>query len=160
MSWEVPVRPSVKPDVVDIFSGSSGMNVFNVTRVGKDPCHTNDLLASPLTTPQQFMDWLATIPKVTVGAVTTASIGGQAALERTVTVGVLTGCIDSAYLHSGIVSQYGGGSGGYFMSAGEEERWIAMAVHGKLIAIAIWPHGEATLGGAATRALGTLQFTP
>ena len=158
MSWDVPVRPNVKADVVDIFSGSEGMNVFKVDRVGKDPCHNNDLLAAPLTTSQQFMAWLATIQKVTVGPVTSASFGGQAALERTLTVGTLDGCFDTGELHSGIVSQYG--AGGYFMSAGETERWVAMKVHGKLVAIAIWPAGDATLGGAATRALGTLKFTP
>jgi hypothetical protein len=158
MSWDIPVRPTVKADVVDIFSGNAGMNVFKVDRAGKDPCHNNDLLAAPLTTSQQFMAWLATIPKVTVGAVTSASFGGQAALERTVTVGTLDGCFDSGELHSGIVSQYG--AGGYFMTVGETERWVAMKVHGKLVAIAIWPAGDATLGGAATRALSTLQFTP
>jgi hypothetical protein len=159
MSWEVPVQWDVKTDVVDILYGGDGMNIFHVDRVGKNPCLTNDLLSKPLTTPRQFMDWLATIPRVTLGAVTSASIGGQSALERTVTVGDLAGCIDTKYLHSGIVSQYGG-AGGYFMTAGETERWFAMEVHGKLVAVAIWPFGETTMGGAAVRAVSTIRFAP
>jgi hypothetical protein len=164
ITWDVDIRAQVKADVVDIFQQRGagevlgGMNVFNVDQVGRDPCTTNELLEQPVQTAQEFMDWLATIPKTTAGPVfSSTSVGGYDALERTVSVGSLDGCIDSTNLHSGIVSQYA--PGGYFMGAGEQERWIALEVNGRLIVFVIWPAGLPTVAEAAARALATVEFS-
>jgi hypothetical protein len=160
MTWNVPIGQQVKADVVDIFPGRGALHVFHVERVGRDPCRSNDLLPTALTTPQALMDWLGTIPKTTSGPVTTTSIGGHDALERVLSVGSLDGCMDTSYLHSGIVSQYGDGPGGYFITAGDEERWIALEVNGLLIAISVGPNDDPVVASAAARALGTLEFKP
>jgi hypothetical protein len=160
MTWDVRIDEILKADVVDIFVGNGGLHVFHVEGVSRDPCHSNDLLQPPPDSPRAFMDWLATIPKATTGPVTTLSIGGHDAVERVVFVGTLDGCIDASYLHSGIVSQYGSGPGGYYMTAGEEERWIALEVNGKLIAIAIGPHDDPGIAASSARALQTMEFTP
>lgn len=160
MTWDVPIDKNVKADVVDLFPEGGGVNIFHVDLVGRDPCRSNDLLTQPLGTPREFMDWLATIPKATTGPVTTSSVAGRDALVRTLSIGALDGCIDPNSLHSGIVSQYGEGPGGYFMGAGEEERWIALDVNGKLIAIVIWPNDDPGFAATAARAIATLEFMP
>jgi hypothetical protein len=159
MTWDIRLdKTNIKPDVVDMFVGTSGMNVFRIDRVGRDPCHSNDLQATPTKSPQAFMDWLATIPRTTHGPVTQLTVSGHPALERVITVGSLTGCIDTAYLHSGIVAEYG--AGGYFMTAGEVERWIALDSNGVVIAMAIWPDDRPFIHSAADRAIATMTFTP
>jgi hypothetical protein len=165
MTWDVDIRTQVKADVVDVIirrgsrDNAGGMNIFNVDRVGRDPCTTNELLEQPVQTAQEFMDWLATIPKTTAGPVSTTSIGGRDALERSVSVGSLDGCIDPTALHSGIVSQYGPGPGGYFMGAGEQERWIALELNGRLVVFVVWPAGLPMVAEAAERALATIEFS-
>ena len=161
MTLDAPIDSSqVKTDVVDVIFDGGGMNVFHVEQVGSDPCHSNDLLAEPLRTPQEFMDWLDTIPQTTTRPVTSVSIDGRSALERPVSVGTLDGCIDADALHSGIVSQYGGEPGGYFMGAGEQGRWVALDANGQLVVFVVWAAEGGTISEAASRAVDTVDFTP
>jgi hypothetical protein len=160
MTWDVPIRSNVKTDVVDVFFGQGGMNLFDVEQVGTDPCHFDELAKAPLQTGEEFMAWLATIPRVTAGPVTPTTFGGRPAVERTVTAGKLDGCIDTGALHSGIVSQYGDGADGYFIGAGEHERLIALQVDGELMAVVTYPDDEPALAATAGRALTTLEFLP
>lgn len=156
MTWDTPVTIHMKSQEADFISNAAGMNLFNVTRVAKDPCHSNNLTASPLTSPQQFMDWLSTIPKTTSGPVSHGTVDGVPALERIVTVGTLDGCIDTGDLHSGIDTQDNGT--GWFMAAGDVEHWVVLEHNGKLLAIVLWPNGDESLNGSAVRALASIKF--
>ena len=161
MTLDAPIESSqVRNDVVDVKFDGGGMNIFHIEQVGSDPCHSNDLQAEPLRTPQEFMDWLETIPKTTTGPVASVSIDGQDALERTLSVGPLDGCIDHGYLHSGIVSQYGPGPGGFFMGAGEQGRWVALQANGQLVVFVVSAPDGRSISAAASRAVDTVDFTP
>ena len=159
MTWEVPVSAKANVDIVDIAIGDGGLHAFRADFVGRDPCHTNDLLAEPLQTSQQVMDWLATIPGATVEPVSRVTVDGHEGLSRVVSVGDLAGCFDTLHLHSGILHGfYGTEHGGFFMGAGERERWISLDVDGQLIAIVVCPLQDETLAAAADRALETIEF--
>ena len=161
MTLDAPIESSqVQADVVDVKFDGGGMNIFHVEQVGIDPCHSNELQAEPLRTPQEFMDWLETMPKTTTSPVASLSIDGRDALERTVSVGTLDDCFDTGRLHSGIVSQYGGGDGGYFIGAGEQERWVALDANGQLVVFVVWAADGGTISEAASRAVDTVDFTP
>ncbi len=161
MTLDAPIESSqVQTDVVDVKFDGGGMNIFHVEQVGSDPCHSNELQAEPLRTPREFMDWLDTIPKTTTGPVASLSIDGRDALERTVSVGTLDDCFDSGRLHSGIVSQVNSGPGGYFIGAGEQERWVALDANGQLVVFVVWAPEGGTISEAASRAVDTVDFTP
>jgi hypothetical protein len=167
MTWDVAIEPRFQAGAISIRFGSSsggshggggggGMSVFHVEQVGIDPCQSDDLTADPLQTAEEFMAWLETIPDTTVGPVTATTLGGQPALERTLTVGSLDGCFDTGNLHSGI----GPVGLGYFMGASEHDRWIALEVDGQLVAVVMYPANVPTLAVPAQRALDTLEFLP
>jgi len=162
MTWPATLaEASVGPDVVEIHArNGTGFNLFLISKVGKDPCTTDDLLPNAITTPQQFMDWLGTISHATARPVTQTTIGGQPALERELDVGSLTGCIDTAELHSNIHSAFDTVPGGFFMNENEPERWVAFQAGGKLIAFAVWPLTDTEFVAEADQAISTITFTP
>jgi hypothetical protein len=160
MTWHAHLQTTVKSDVVELHaSGTTGFNLFLIHQVGSNPCTSNDLSPTPLTTPQQFMDWLASIPKTTALPVTPVTIGGQAGLSRELDIGSLVGCIDTTSLHSGIRSVVDTVPGGFLMSAGERERWVAFTAGGKLIAFTVWPLSAQGYVTIADQAIATITFT-
>ena len=160
MTWPGPVQvKTVEADTIEIHASSgTGFNVFAIGRVGKNPCTTDDLGPRVLTRPQEFMDWLATIPNVTAQPESQVTIGGHPALEREIDIGALTDCIDSVYLHSNIRSQSDNGAGGFLMAARERERWVALTVNGTLIAFTVWPLDNTAYVAMADQAIATIQF--
>jgi hypothetical protein len=160
MTWDTPVASKGNIDIVDISIADGGVHAFRADFVGQDPCHTNDLRADPLQTPQQFMDWLASIPGATVEPVSRVVVDGHEGLSRILSVGDLAGCFDTFHLHSGILhGQYGTEHGGFFLVAGERERWVSLDVDGHLIAIVIERVQDESLSAAADHALGTIVFS-
>jgi hypothetical protein len=162
ITWPEPVGiPWVRADSVQIRPRyAASFNALVVGRVGTDPCHSQDLTAATLKTPQALMDWLAGIPHVTAGPVSTISLGGKPALQRDITVGSLSDCLDIQNLHTGIKTSLDNGyPGGFYIGTGQV-RWIAMTVDGKLIAITVGPLTSAAFMTEATEAMATLQFLP
>ena len=159
LTWPGPVKlPWVKPDSVQVQPryGTSFIVVL-VGRVGKDPCHSTDLTATALTTPHEFMDWLAAIPHVAAGPVSNVSVGGKPALQRDITVSALTDCLDIQNLRTGIETSLDNGyPGGLYIGTGQA-RWIAMTVNGKLIAMLVTPLTSAAVMAEANQAISTLH---
>jgi len=160
MTWNTAVTPDVvKSDAVEIHvRGGTGFNMFVVNHVGKDPCTTNDPSATTPTTPQAFMDWLATVPRTTALPVASVTIGGRPGLSRQVDIGDLTGCIDTEELHSGITSKADTVPGGFFMVRGDREQWFATSVGGKLVVFTIWPLDDTAYVTLANQAISTITF--
>jgi hypothetical protein len=162
MTWPAPVQlPLIKPDGVEIHARyGTGFVLFQITRVGKDPCMTDEQLPAALTTPQQFMDWLGSISHASAGPVSSTTVDGQPALERTFDVdSSLAGCVDPGNLHSGIKTQLAEGyPGGFYMAVGDHERWVAFTVKGKLVAFVIWPLTSQAFVTEAGQAIATIHF--
>ena len=162
ITWPSAIpQPGIAADNIEIHaSNGTGLNVYVITKVGANPCTTDDLGPRVLTKPQEFMDWLAAIPHVTALPESQVTIGGLPALEREIDIGTLTGCIDTLYLHSNIRSTRDNAQGGFLMAAGERERWVAFNVDGKLIAFTVWPLADQAYVTVADQAISTISFAP
>jgi hypothetical protein len=162
MTWPTTVKlPWIKPDSVQVQPRyGTSFNVLLVGRVGTDPCHSTDLTATALKTPQELMDWLAAIPHVAAGPVSAVTLGGKPGLQRDTTVSPLTDCLDIQNLHTGIRTSLDNGyPGGFYLGTGQA-RWIAMTVGGKLIVVIVTPLTSPAFMADATQAMSTLRFAP
>jgi hypothetical protein len=161
MTWPERVElPIVWSDSVQVRPRyGTSFTMLQIGKVGADPCHNQQLTATALTTPQQFMDWLAGIPHVTATPVKTVTVGGKPALQRDLDISPLTDCQDLSQLYSGIHSRLDDGPGGFYFGPGKVE-WTAMTVNGHLIAFMIAPLTSPTFVPEANQAVASIRFVP
>lgn len=124
-------------------AAAGGLLFFVVDQAFSDPCMPAsggpDLEIAPGVQP--MIDWIAALPRATVGEASEVTYGGFAGQQIDTTTSSLSGCteanaLQTSALHTGLGPQ--AETGGYPIGPNEMDRWTVLEVDGTTVTIVVW----------------------